>query len=242
MVRPSLLAFFAHPDDEALTCGGTLAAAASLGIETLVVCATRGEGGLGLDGMTGSALAEVRTAELERSCEILGAGPPRFLDLPDGALGQHRDALAAAIAKVLHEVAPSVAITMGQDGAYGHPDHVACSEALDSAAEGIDDPPTVLHAVFPEGVFQALRRRLARTPVALMPAVEVLPADRRVDTRRFDATKLDAIRAHASQLRGVDPRDFLVSGLVDRLLGEERYRHVSGPALRGALARLIEAL
>ena len=107
MPRPSLLAFFAHPDDEAFSCGGTLAAAASRQIDVTVACATRGEGGTARDDPTSTDLAERRTDELTRSCVALGVEPPLFLDLPDGGLASCRDELGTRLERLLEDVGVS---------------------------------------------------------------------------------------------------------------------------------------
>lgn len=236
----SLLAFFAHPDDEAFSCGGTLAAATSRRIEVTVVCATRGERGRDRDGSSQVDLATRRTDELARSCQVLGAKPPRFLDLADAELATHRGTLGTRLGRLLRVAEPDAVITMGPDGAYGHLDHVVCSEVLAEEVAAASDPPTVMHTVFPPGLFEPLRRRLGRAQVPLAPpAVPGLPADYAVDIRPFERLKLASIAAHRSQLRAGDPRSFLMPGTVDRLLAEELFRHAGGPDLSGPLARLF---
>lgn len=240
MSRPSLLAFFAHPDDEAFSCGGTLAAATSRRIRVTVVCATRGERGRARDGSWPTDFAVLRTDELARSCQALGAEPPCFLDLADGELAAHLDALRSRLGRILRETHADAVITMGPDGAYGHGDHVVCSEVLTEVAATAADPPTVLHTVFPPGLFDLLRRRLRRARVPLATrAGPGLPADYAVDIRRFERHKLASVAAHRSQLEAGDPRSFLMPGIVDRLLAEELFRHAGGPELRGPLARLF---
>lgn len=225
-MHQALLAFFAHPDDEAFACGGTLAAAASRGHTVHVVSATRGEQG----GDPGR-----RSRELARSCRILGSRPPVFLDLPDGALAANREELRARFVRFLQAHAIDAVITMGPDGAYGHADHVVCSEVASAVGH-----PTVLHAVFPAQIFEPVRRRLARTCVPLAPAVPQARPDRILDIRSYAERKLAALAAHASQLPGGEPRNFLTPGLIDELLGEEAYRHAAGPELSDPLARLFE--
>lgn len=240
---PSLVAFFAHPDDEAFGCGGTLAAAAGRGMEVTVVCATRGEAGQALDGTPRGGLAERRSDELHRSCAALGVGPPRILDLPDGGLAENRGPLRARLGDALREIAPAAAITMGPDGAYGHLDHVVCSEILGEWTAARAEPPTVLHVVFPPGLFEPLRRRLQGSSVPLLSTLpSPQPADYEVDVRSVERRKLAAIAAHRSQLASDDPRGFLTPGLVDRLLAEERFRHAAGPRPGGILGELLVAL
>jgi N-acetyl-1-D-myo-inositol-2-amino-2-deoxy-alpha-D-glucopyranoside deacetylase len=242
MLRPSLLALFAHPDDEAFSCGGTLAAATSRRIDVTVVCATRGEGGWAHDASPETDLAIRRSDELARSCRALGAKPPCFLDFADGKLVARREALGERLGRLLRDSKPGAVITMGPDGAYGHLDHVVCSEVLAERVVEIVDPPTVLHTVFPSGLFDTVRRRLVRIDVPLAASNGPAPsADYVVDIRAFERQKLASIAAHRSQLRDGDPRSFLIPGIVDRLLAEELFRHASGPELRGPLAELFVA-
>jgi len=241
MSRPTLLAFFAHPDDEAFSCSGTLALAASRQIDVIVACATRGERGQARDGQAGD-LASRRSDELARSCQVLGARAPRFLDLPDGELAAHRDTLEARLADLLQAIRPDAAITMGPDGAYGHLDHAVCAEVLAEAAGRAAAAATLLQVVFPPGLFDDLRRRLERAAVVpLSPHTATPSADYRVDIRSAEQRKLASIGAHRSQLSGGDPRSFLVPGLVDRLLAEECFHHAGGPRLEGPLADLFGA-
>ncbi|MGH9122571.1 MAG: PIG-L deacetylase family protein, partial [Acidimicrobiales bacterium] len=70
----TLVCFHAHPDDEAISTGGTIAKAASEGHRVVVVLATRGEQGEVPPGIAGpgSALGRLREEEARRSAEILG--------------------------------------------------------------------------------------------------------------------------------------------------------------------------
>ncbi len=236
---PTLLAFFAHPDDEAFSCAGTLAAAASAGIDVGLICATRGEGGRDRDsGATGDVLARVRERELHASCAALGIRPPIVLGLPDGGLEEGVEALGSALAAELERLNPAAVITLGYDGAYGHRDHLACTRALEAVATSRD--LTVLHVVFPADLFTELRRRLSGAPVPLAPPPETpAPVDYRVGTRAFRRQKLSAIAAHRSQLLDADPMSFLLPGLVEPLLDEECFAHASGPALDEPLSDLF---
>jgi LmbE family N-acetylglucosaminyl deacetylase len=128
---------FAHPDDESLGAGGTLARYAAEGVETSLITATRGERGRFGDGGERpgpDVVGSTREAELRAAAEILGIRDVTLLGYPDGALDSV-DALAAqnAIASHLCRVKPHVVITFGPDGAYGHPDHIAISQLTTSA-------------------------------------------------------------------------------------------------------------
>src|SRR5689334_14232479 len=92
--RNTLLAVFAHPDDESLVAGGTLACYAAEGWQTALLCATRGEWGPISDYELADYenLGEVRENELRAACKVLGVSWLRFLDLDDGGVEAARDA------------------------------------------------------------------------------------------------------------------------------------------------------
>src|SRR6187401_166300 len=119
----------AHPDDESLGNGGTLARYAAEGVETYLATATRGERGWNgpPDAYPGpEALGRTREAELRAAAAELGLREVSFLDYIDGDLDQADPAEAVGrIGAVLRRVRPHVVITFGPDGAYGHPDHIA---------------------------------------------------------------------------------------------------------------------
>ncbi|MBA3306600.1 MAG: PIG-L family deacetylase, partial [Thermoleophilaceae bacterium] len=84
----SVVAVVAHPDDESLIAGGTLASAADAGTPTGAVSLTRGELGPIADPRlaTRATLGDVREAELEAAAAVLGLSWTACLDLPDGEL------------------------------------------------------------------------------------------------------------------------------------------------------------
>ena len=132
-----LMCVLAHPDDESLGTGGTLAKYASEGVETYLVTATRGERGRFGDMRESPSLktvGKVREAELRAAAEELGVREVSFLDFIDGELD--RADPAEAVAKIvfhLRRVKPHVVITFGPEGAYGHPDHIAICQFTTAA-------------------------------------------------------------------------------------------------------------
>jgi LmbE family N-acetylglucosaminyl deacetylase len=129
---------FAHPDDESLGVGGTLAKYAAEGVETYLITATRGERGRfgtnkespGLE-----VVGKVREAELLAAAKELGIREVNFLDYIDGELDQANSLEAVAkIAAHIRRVKPHVVVTFGPEGAYGHPDHIAVSQLATAAA------------------------------------------------------------------------------------------------------------
>jgi LmbE family N-acetylglucosaminyl deacetylase len=134
----------AHPDDESLGTGGTLAQYAADGVETYLVTATRGERGRFGDARESpgpEVVGRTREAELLAAAKELGLKDVKFLDYPDGALDTVDPAVAIEkIAGHLRRVQPHVVITFGPDGAYGHIDHIAISQLTTAAIVAAADP------------------------------------------------------------------------------------------------------
>ena len=132
-----LLAVFPHPDDETLGLGPTLAKYASEGVETYLVCATRGERGWfdseGPDpGWEG--VARIREAELRCAADQLGLREVNFLDYVDGDVDQANSTeIIGKIVAHIRRIKPHVVVTFPPDGSYGHPDHIALSQFTNAA-------------------------------------------------------------------------------------------------------------
>jgi LmbE family N-acetylglucosaminyl deacetylase len=143
----TMMAVHAHPDDEASSTGGVLAAYSAQGIRTVVVTCTNGEfgdapGGIkpGQDGHDERAVAQQRLAELRKSIEILGvtnlellgyhdSGMPdwEYKDRPDAFCNIPVADVAARISGLIERYQPQVLITYDDSGPYQHPDHVHAS-------------------------------------------------------------------------------------------------------------------
>lgn len=157
------LAFFAHPDDETMLCGGTLALLASCGIPIHLVCATRGEGGdLGVPPIATRAEAgRVRSQELACASQSLGCSSLTFLDYVDPLVGEG-DTLfpfstdeEGVTRKLLQEIEThhvGVLITHGSNGEYGHPAHQLIYRSACRAVKRMERPITwyTVQAMFPE--------------------------------------------------------------------------------------------
>jgi len=132
-----LMAVLAHPDDESLGFGGTLARYSAEEVQTYLVTATRGERGRFFSPDRKAEPAEVgrvREAELRAAAAVLGIREVFILGYPDGAVDQIDTATAiAAIVQHIRRVRPHVILTFGPDGAYGHPDHIAISQFTTAA-------------------------------------------------------------------------------------------------------------
>jgi LmbE family N-acetylglucosaminyl deacetylase len=134
--RPRLLGVFAHPDDETFCAGGTFARYAKSGAEIMVVSATRGQAGQIRDASVGTrrTIAAVREAELRLACERLGVAHVRCWDHLDGALAEADfHVLVGQVVQLIREFRPTVVVSFGPDGGYGHPDHITISAAATEA-------------------------------------------------------------------------------------------------------------
>lgn len=132
-----LLAVLAHPDDESLGFGGSLAKYAAEGVEVHLITATRGERGrFGLEGRGDPAeVGRVREEELQAAAAVLGVREVTVLGYPDGGVDQIGAATAIGdIASHIRRIRPQVVLTFGPDGAYGHPDHIAICQFTTAAA------------------------------------------------------------------------------------------------------------
>ncbi len=186
-INQALLALFAHPDDEAFTCGGVLAQYAAAGAQVALVCATRGEAGQISDPSlaTPETLGQVREAELRCACEQLGINDLTFLGYRDSGMAGTPDngdprayANAPAEEVVPHLVGiirrrrPRGIITFDPNGGYGHPDHLAIHrhtvEAFHAAADPTRYPEQgpawqtdrLFYTVLVHSFFEEMRQRL----------------------------------------------------------------------------------
>ena len=139
-----LLCVFAHPDDESLGAGGTIAKYAREGVETHLLSATRGE--RGRCGDSGESpgpevVGRIREAELRAAAKELAVSDVRFLDYLDGDLDKADPVEASSrIVGHIRRIQPDVVVTFGPDGGYGHPDHIAISQFTTAAVTCSADP------------------------------------------------------------------------------------------------------
>jgi LmbE family N-acetylglucosaminyl deacetylase len=142
----------AHPDDETVMAGGTLAMLDAQGVPVYVVCATDGRGGESggvAEASTPETLAAVRLEELRCAAVALGIDGLTWLGYEDPVMGPDEElfgfaadeaTLAAQVAGHIRENGVSVVISHGTDGEYGHPAHVQVHRAVARAVrEGAPD-------------------------------------------------------------------------------------------------------
>jgi LmbE family N-acetylglucosaminyl deacetylase len=229
MRTPRLMAVLAHPDDESLGVGGTLAKYASAGIDVFVLTATRGDSGrfrgYRLDDHQHPgpmALANIREGELRAAASALGVREVSILDYRDQQLDRAnpREAVAT-ITGHIRRVQPNVVVTFGPDGAYGHPDHIAISQFTTAAIVAAADPAypcngievVQSHAVsklyyiaWPESTWKAYQsafRKLVSTVDGIERQAVPWPdwaITTVIDTRSFWSTVWRAISCHESQV------------------------------------------
>ncbi len=154
----SLLGIFAHPDDEG-TMGGALLKYGSEGVATGLICATRGEVGEIADPAlaTPENLGQVREGEMREATKALGVDTLWFLDYRDSGMAdtaENNDPRAfmqvgsaevvGKLVAIIRQFRPQVIVTFDENGAYGHPDHIAIyrhtTSAFHAAADAVQYP------------------------------------------------------------------------------------------------------
>jgi LmbE family N-acetylglucosaminyl deacetylase len=226
------MAVLAHPDDESLGVGGTLAKYASEGVDVFLLTATRGDSGRYRGHPPDDpqhpgplALADIRETELRAAASVLGARDVSLLDYRDQHLDRAnpREAVAS-IVRHLRRVRPDVVVTFGPDGAYGHPDHIAISQYTTAAIVAAADPAfaagDLAAAVPPHSVsklyyiawpasawaaYEAAFKKLLSTVDGVERQATPWPdwaITTVIDTRHFWSTVSRAISCHDSQVSG----------------------------------------
>jgi N-acetyl-1-D-myo-inositol-2-amino-2-deoxy-alpha-D-glucopyranoside deacetylase len=159
-----MLLVHAHPDDETITTGATMARYVAKGVAVTLVTCTLGEEGeilvpelAGLAADAADQLGGYRIVELERACAALGVTDHRYL----GGTGRYRDSgmmglatnnaprafwqadlgeAARLLADIVREVRPQVVVTYDERGGYGHPDHIQSHRVAMAAVDVAADP------------------------------------------------------------------------------------------------------
>lgn len=185
----TLMAVHAHPDDEAISTGGVLHKYGAEGIRTVLVTCTGGElgdgpGGLKPDqpGHDPEAVRLVRRSELEESCRQLGISQLEMLGYRDSGMTEwdragtagafastELDLEVARLAEMLQRYHPQVVVSYGEDGGYGHPDHVRAHQVARGAVIASGIPSKFYYTVFPKS--------LARRVIDQMKAAGIDPWD-----------------------------------------------------------------
>ena len=242
----------AHPDDESILTGATLAKAQDLGLRTIVVFATHGDAGETNADLAGEPLGERRRREAETACEQLGVARVEWLPYadsgmagtettsnPDAFSNADSDVLAAELADLLQDETVYAIVGYDDNGTYGHPDHVQVHRVAYSAGPKL-------------GADWVLEATWNREAMAALPDSdgELDPnfASPEADLTHFVAgdelalRKLEALSNHVSQIPDdFDPDNPDVEGFVTRF-GTEWYiaASVNGATDLGPLTQLLE--
>ncbi len=223
-----LLLVHAHPDDESIGTGATIARYAAEGAQVTLVTCTLGELGevippdLACLAGDGDRLGAHRITELAAACAALGITDQRFLggpgrwrdsgmmglpanDSPDCFWRADVPAAAVELARILREVRPQVLVSYDENGFYGHPDHIQAHRVSDAAIRLAADPA---HAPpgGPAGPWQVAKFYATAMPrsVAAAAGLPYWVPDGQVTTEidgtGYLAAKTAAMRAHATQI------------------------------------------
>lgn len=144
----TILSVWAHPDDETLTAGGIMSAAAQNGQTVAVIHATKGEMGIQDESRwPAERLGDIRAEELAEAMDILGLGEHHWLGYKDGSCNRLDPAKPIEqIKSFIEKYRPSSILTFGPEGMTGHEDHCCVSGWAGQAAKDYPDV-TVYHAV-----------------------------------------------------------------------------------------------
>lgn len=249
----SLLLVHAHPDDESIGTGATMAKYAAEGARVTLVTCTLGEMGEiippDLRHLLPDELAQHRIGELERACAALGVADHRFL----GGQGRYRDSgmmglpdnddprcfwqanleeAASLLTDIIDEVAADVIVTYDDNGFYGHPDHIQAHRVAWRAHEMTGRKAKFYATAMPKSVLAEARKLpddswfvRETDPSVGVPDEQV---STEIDAARYLPAKLDAMRAHETQIT-VDGEYFALSNEIgQRVLATEYYTLLSG--------------
>lgn len=264
MTARKIVGVFAHPDDESLLAGGTLARYVADGAEAAVLTCTGGEAGESWDPTVDPAhISDVRREELREACRRLGVQQVELLCYQDSGIparGDPRSLVAAPLDDVAGEIRailarhdPDVVITHDATGGYGHPDHIRVSEATALAVQRLGRAPRLYHAVIPHRVVDefghaftqaGLRAGRAAAAGADMDRDVGVPDDSvtaSIDVSEHVRTKRLAVSAHRTQMTG-HVLFRLPWPVLARLWREEHFSRDGGPAARPVSRDLFEAL
>lgn len=220
--------FHAHPDDESIATGGTMAQLARHGHRTILVVATRGENGEVPDGFLGDGerLGDRRVQETAASAQVLGVARHEFLgyvdsgmigtpenDAPESFWRADVDEAAERLAQILREESAEVLTVYDDNGNYGHPDHIQVHRVGVRAAElaGVE---RVYESTVDQDHFRDLMKRAAELGLPALDEEEGVVDEHggfemgkpghlittRVDVRDVLDVKRRSMQAHASQI------------------------------------------
>lgn len=235
---PTVLAVFAHPDDESLMCGGTLARLADAGVRVVLMCGSRGERGSVSDPalLNGSDLGTVRVRELQDAAKVLGIAEVVALDHRDGDLRWNAvEEFHAEIVEAIARLHPAAVITFAENGLYWHLDHIGVHERTFTAVQSLGaGAPPLYFVTMPRGIIRKVVEAAHTHGGApsdssfwgLEPDAfgdPEMPACLEVDVRPWIGRKLAALRCHQTQMGARNPIAWIGEEQARRLLGVEYF-------------------
>jgi N-acetyl-1-D-myo-inositol-2-amino-2-deoxy-alpha-D-glucopyranoside deacetylase len=258
-----MLLVHAHPDDETINNGSTMAMYAALGADVTLVTCTRGEEGevliqdlAHLAAHATDSLGDHRVGELAVAMKALGITDHRFLgegqkkyrdsgmmgtepnNRPDVFWQADLELASDDLVKVIEEVRPHVLITYDEIGGYGHPDHIQAHRVAMRAAEKSSwKIEKIYWNVMPKSVIQEGIDAMKALGSDFMGAekAEDLPFAKddsfvhaMVNGNEYVEKKMDAMRAHATQIEVDGPFFALSNNLGLQVWGNEYYTLVKG--------------
>ncbi len=234
----TILAVFAHPDDESLACGGTLARLADAGARVVVICASRGERGSLSDRalVADGDLAGARARELREAAGILGVSEVLLLQHPDGDLRwANVPEFHAEIVSAIERLRPDGVITFAEDGLYWHLDHIGVHERTYTAVKSLGDAaPPLYYVTIQQGVMREIMNAAIANglkphtnPFDIEPDAfgdHAKPPTFTIDVHEWVPRKLAALRCHRTQIGPDHPLQHITDEQARRLLGVEQFR------------------
>jgi len=214
----SAMAIVAHPDDIEFSCAGTLARWGRAGARLSFVLCTSGDVGIDDKNITREQAAQIREAEASEAARILGASEIIFIRELDGLLQptlELRKKLAREIRRFKPEVVVSgdPTIVWAGNDYINHPDHRAAATAALDAIFPAAGQPHLFQELEAEGIFAFKPRKVYVTSWG--------GADQFVAIDETIELKIEALKAHKSQMKDWDPADSIKSWAADSASGKE---------------------
>ena len=238
----TFLVVFAHPDDESIACGGTLARLADAGARVVLICASRGEKGSISDRalLDGHELGSVRARELHDAASVLGISEVVLYEHPDGDLRWAEvPQLHVEIVLAIQKYRPDAVITFGEDGLYWHLDHIGVHERTYTAVKSFGPyAPPLYYVTMPPDVMRPLvdaatargweppeKGFWSLTPDAFGLGAE--PPTIVLNVKDWVGRKLAALRCHRSQTSSADPLGQIDDQQAQRWFGVEHFHRAA---------------
>ncbi len=218
-IPESAMAIVAHPDDIEFSCAGTMARWAKAGARVAYVFCTSGDVGIADPGMTRARAAEIREAEAREAARIAGVNEIVFLGEPDGMLVATLE-LRKKLVRQIRRFRPEVIVTGDPTVVFAgadyinHPDHRAAALAALEATFPAAGQPNLFEELAEEGLSSHKPRRVY---------VNVWDnnADVFVNIEETIETKIEALRAHKSQMKDWDPGPSIKEWAASSAKGKE---------------------